>query len=252
MRNYRLSISKFDFLDKNSLKLIIKNPDSIHQILKVLRLNTKSAEDIFFINGIEPLVYKVKPMMFTEEECIFSITEILKSNAELKKNINFLVPIIKPEAFELMIRKLTELGVSRFIPIRFAKSQEPYLKKISTEKFKSRILKIIQEATEQCNGALYPDFQSPTRLDDYIFSKKENLDNSFKVYASERLSEQATISAIKNNSMHFHLLVGPEGGLSEEEVFFLNSNGFQGVSLGPRLLKAETAALSLLTRINPF
>jgi 16S rRNA (uracil1498-N3)-methyltransferase len=251
MRNYRFSIREADFLDFEEERIYIRNPKTLHQINRVLRLDLEAPEEISFIDGINPQVYYVKALKIDLKEAIFKIIESTDSKRELKTKIVFFVPIIRPEAFEFMLRKLTELGLSSFIPIEFSRSQKVYVDKISSKNYTERLKEIIREATEQCQGAVFTKILKVQKLKDIVSS--DICLKSTRFYASERLAVSGymntkLIENLSNESLS--LLVGPEGGLTDDEVKILDNNGFQGLSLGPRLLKAETAAISLLSRFN--
>ncbi len=238
-RNYRFSLNPEDKLE--SKLMVVNNKDLIHQITNVLRLRPGHKEGLSFIDG-SGLVYEVKMISQGKKKIDFEIISTVASPRELKQQIRFFVPMIKKESFAFMIQKLTEIGVQEIVPVSFARSQRKNIEAFN----KDKMLKIISEATEQCEGAVY------TKLSDII--EFENLSYytpySSAYYASERLSLTAASQAVSLvNSDVVNLLVGPEGGLTDEEVEILDSLGFAATSLGPRLLKAETAAICLVSSI---
>ncbi len=267
MRNYRFSIlvKEGDRINHEQGTVVVKNPELIHQIRNVLKLNAESPEEITMIDGVSPLVTVVKMESMDAKQIVFRITKEFESPRELAQNVRFFVPVIKSEAFEIMVRKLTEMGVQEFVPVVFERSQKNNVEKLKSPAFKERIEKIIREATEQCEGAVYSKITKPIKAEDIEDCFDVDV-NELKVFASERLSiakgKRSSSMTVKRkfkklslNPEHpprYNLLVGPEGGLSDKEVRLLKKLNFDSVSLGSRLLKAETAALALFAIIVDF
>jgi|GEM_PF-3075502 len=265
MRNYRFSIlvTEGDKLDLDKGLVTIKNPELIHQIRNVLKLDPESLEQITLIDGISPIVHEVKMLSTDAKQIVFKIISEFESQRELAQNVRFFVPVIKSDSFELMVRKLTGLGVQEFVPVVFERSQRNNVEKIKSPAFKERIEKIIREATEQCEGAVFSKMSKPVKAEDIEDCFEVDV-NEFKVYASERLSLAKGTSSMKvkrkfkkssQDPLHpprFNLLVGPEGGLTDKEVKLLKELKFDSVSLGARLLKAETAAVALFAIVVDF
>ena len=266
MRNYRFSIlvKEGDKLDHERGLITIQNLELIHQIRNVLKLGPDTIEEITLIDGISPIVYEAKLQSIDAKKIIFTIVREFDSQRELQENVRFFVPVIKSDSFELMVRNLTELGVQEFVPVVFERSQKNNVEKINAPAFKERIEKIIREATEQCEGAVFARLAKPVKIDQIEKCFDANV-NELKAFASERLSlakgtssmmvKQKFIEFCSNPKEHpprFNLLVGPEGGLTDKEVQLLNKHHFNAVSLGSRLLKAETAAIALFAIVIDF
>lgn len=222
----------------------VKNKDLIHQVLNVLRLTPTTEAEISFIDG-SGIVLEAEILVANKNCLQFAIRDQYQSRRELQTQVKFLVPIIKPEAFSIMLRKLTELGVQEFQPVIYARSQEPYLR--SFLKQKSKLITLIQEATEQCEGAVFAHLNDPIKLDDLVVDQA-----TVKIFAYENLSGDMSVSeffAKLQLGPKIILAVGPEGGLLPEEAKYLQAQGFKACSLGKRLLKAETAAVSLFSSL---
>jgi 16S rRNA (uracil1498-N3)-methyltransferase len=260
VRNYRFSLNpKLDILDINAKQIVVNNPDTIHQINNVLRLSSESKEEISFIDGLTANIYYAEINPGPKKIQAFSIRSIGQSTRELERQIIFFVPVIKIDAFEFMLRKLTELGVQNIIPTVFQRSQKNNLDKITNAIQSSRLAKITQEAVKQCEGAVFPQISQPIKFSE-IEAQVSKQTSTISIFASERLAdegisenrERANNAEISQVRSSYNLLVGPEGGLTDEECLDLNRWGFHPISLGKRLLKAETAAISLFSylRIN--
>lgn len=242
VRNYRFTIGPDDQIDSKTIK--VSGQDLLHQVTNVLRLEPGHKEELSFIDG-SGKVYYTKLENIRKNLAEFAITDIQESQRELAQAVTFYIPIIKTENFNWMLRKLVELGVQKIIPVKFARSQKQYIEAITKQK--TRQLKIIQEATEQCEGARFAKLSEPIDFSEIKAVAGKNY------FANERLSlKEATGDKrlAKAIGEPIALLVGPEGGLSDEEVQALEELGFEAQSLGTRLLKAETAAIALFCKMN--
>jgi 16S rRNA (uracil1498-N3)-methyltransferase len=261
VRSYRFSINKDDDLIDLSNKIITtKKQNLIHQLIKVLRYpEGEDHNDIELIDGFSHNVYEVR--LLTEigskilKKIDFEILNIKESPRELNTHVNFYVPIIKNENFELMLRKLCELGVQEFTPVFFKFSQKKYLRKLKEHSYQERIMKIIESATEQCGGAVFAKLNPVISFEDLLRLNYKIDRDAIKLFASERLSLSEVLGEEMINRefrgvKKASLLIGPEGGLSVEEVEALEDIAFKAVSLGKRILRAETAAVVLFTKLG--
>jgi 16S rRNA (uracil1498-N3)-methyltransferase len=245
MRNYRFYIPNI------SIKNVkITDEGLLHKMNNVLRLTKDSCEDIEFFDG-KGNIYEVELTDISKKQANFTITRQYQSQRELKNWVKFYVPVIKPENYYWMIKKLTELGVSEFQPVFFTRSQKKY--KDSLEKQNDKILSLIEDAVEQCGGAKLPVYHSIKNFLDLNFDDKSaNNKDILKFFAYEELSlEKGSKKAqVMGASADTVIMVGPEGGLTTDETQNLGGKSFIAVSLGARLLKAETAAIALFTNLG--
>ena len=267
VRSYRFAINKEDDLIDLSNKIITtKKQNLIHQLIKVLRYPEDEAHnDIELIDGFSRNIYQVR--LLTEigskilKKLDFEIVSVKQSPRELDTHVNFYVPIIKNENFELMLRKLCELGVQEFTPVFFKFSQKKYLRKLREHSYQERILKIIESATEQCEGAVFAKLNPVISFEDLIRMNQKVDKDTIKLFGSERLSLSEALGEddkdVENGAVpsslglrKASLLIGPEGGFSIEEVEALEKLDFKGISLGKRILRAETAAVVLFTKLG--
>lgn len=262
MREYRFLIKEED--SNNGSQITVKNKDLIHQVVNVLRIEPgikNPKEAICFIDN-SGKIYDVDYVSASKKELSFEIKSTKDSFRELKTKIKFFVPVIKSENFLFMIRKLSELGVQDFYPVCFERSQKQNIQSLSKENNIRRAEKIIEEATEQCEGAILAKLHAMISFDEI---QNHIAFNDIKIFASERLADEENadflsqrLDVIKkvNTELDDHssvcLLVGPEGGVADKEVDALSTWGFLPYSLGYRLLKAETAAISIISSLNLF
>src|SRR5262245_18608017 len=156
---------------------------------------------------------------------------------ELDFRLEVAAPLPKGDRAQFLIEKLTELGVTSFVPLRTERSVV-HPRETRLDKLQRHVI----EASKQCGRNVLLDVQPLTDWEEY--SRREDL-------PSVRLLAQlgADPFAIGNwrfavcNTPSFALAVGPEGGFTDEEVEQARSSGWQLVGLGPRTLRVETAAI---------
>lgn len=143
-----------------------------------------------------------------------------------------------------LLQKATELGVTRFSPLLSEYSDV----KIPAERLQKKInhwQQVVISACEQSGRTLIPEVRPPQALQPWVDSCEAEQKLVLHPYRSRPLSQ---LSAGK--SPNLALLIGPEGGLSDAEVALAHTKEFASISLGPRILRAETAPLAALSIIQ--
>ena len=163
--------------------------------------------------------------------------------------ITFAVSVIKPERMELLIQKACELGVSSIIPVRSERS----IIKLSRERWQEKIKrwrKIAAESCKQCGLTVIPQV---TELVDFkrLFSSVKNFD---RILIPTLAVTTAPLyeALIQSNSRRILVLIGPEGDFTKKEAELAVAGGAMPVSLGPLVLRTETAAMYVLSVLNFF
>lgn len=222
-------------IDKN-ISLCDKN--NINYIVNVMRRNIN--DDIIFVNG-------------KDGEFIGKIVNINKKKVEVniyKKTRNFeetkfLGLIFSPiQKIELLVKNATELGVTDFYPFKSQYGQ--YFNKIN------RIEPNIIEAVEQCERLDLPHIHEENSLINIL--DKIYKEDSIVIFCEERSNNKLS-NTIKNldNNKKIYALIGSEGGFSEEEKKLIKSyKNVYSVSLGKRILRAETATTYILSVIQEW
>lgn len=232
----------------NDKRVEIRGVEFAH-LKKVLRLTVGSAVDVFDGSGTE-LTGVVEVM-----EKNHAVIKVEGSGVSLRESPLRLILIQglpKGEKTDIIIQKATELGASE---IRFYASLKSVSKMPSgKEGIKAqRWRRIAIEAAKQCGRSVVPEAAFFEDLD----SASAGLDGAVKVALWENEKATGIAEAIKNpppaSSMRgqasgtvIAALVGPEGGLPNEEIEEARSLGFTPVKFGPRILRAETAAIAVL------
>lgn len=150
----------------------------------------------------------------------------------------------KGEKMDWIVQKATELGAAAIVPVRLSRAvAKPDSKTAARQQ--QRWQRISREATKQCGRAMVPRVQLPIDLAEVCAQARE-LDRLLVPW--EEAAEGSIAQAMSGHSLHhIGILIGPEGGLSVEEISVLTACGAQTVTLGPRILRTETAALCALT-----
>jgi 16S rRNA (uracil1498-N3)-methyltransferase len=183
-------------------------------------------------------------------EFLCQISTINKKNTEIivKEKTNefydcpdiwLLFAPLKKDKTDFVIEKATELGVKKIIPTL---TRYTITNNIKTERYIAQAI----EASEQCRRTDLPIIESPAPLQTIL----QNWDSSRTLFFMDETLESKTFIEELTNSKTTKsaILIGPEGGFSTEELIILRNLSFaKGATLGPRILRAETAATSALS-----
>lgn len=152
---------------------------------------------------------------------------------------------LKSARLDYMVQKATEMGVASMQPIV---TQFTQAKNIKLDRARANII----EAAEQCEILSVPELQPEIRLDDLLGTWGETHGSRHLIFADEAAPNGSALTHIaKLKDASVGLLVGPEGGFSAEEREKLRAQSFvTPISLGPRILRADTAAVAALAMVQ--
>lgn len=226
------------FLKKVEPKGVFER-DVCHQILNVLRMQTGDQVILLDNTGIE----YIAELLIKKKEVTYSVlTSHQNGNEPSIKVVLYQALLKSQDRFEWSAQKATELGVTCIIPLVTERCQVRELKR------KDRVEKIMKEASEQCERAIIPALTEPQTLES-IFN---NPPQGSVIFCCESLrSEPMNIPTLENE---VHIIVGPEGGFTEDELaqiytFCDTHPDSHTVSLGKRILRSETASIAMLSCI---
>lgn len=242
---------------------VIKGEEFSH-LSKVLRLNAGDAICVFDGEGHE---YAGKLIAVAKDEAIAQVGEPLALSKESPLDVWLVQGIPKGEKMELILQKATELGVRGIIPLK-TKRCVVKLEGKKEEERRVRWQRVALEAAKQCGRACVPEVVAPCSIQDFLriippkrhlfvpweeggFSIKEVLSHHGmgqlpQYSAFQPASGDLTDSRYQADSPPIYLVIGPEGGLAAEEVQELKKSGGIPLTLGPRILRTETAGLAAL------
>jgi 16S rRNA (uracil1498-N3)-methyltransferase len=210
-------------------KIIRLDVEDIYHLRKVLR---KDSAYSFRIADRDGEIYLGH--LLNDDKC--QIDSFLDENNELDCQITCILSLIKADKLELCIQKLTELGVKRIVPFNAVRS----VVRIKDDKKLIRLRKIAKEAAEQSHRNLIPEITEACSLKDLDRYMSEH---NYICYESEK-----KITGIETGASLTYI-IGPEGGFDPREYEEICSKGFESISLGKRILRAETAALYMTSII---
>lgn len=230
------------FIDSFNLNedYIILDGDQFHHAKVVLRLVEK--DNILITCNKETYLCEIDKI--ESEKIICKILSKEDINRESNININIYQAIGKGNKMDLIIQKCTELGINKITPILTKR----VIVKLSEEKLKNRkerYERISLEASKQSKRQNIPIIGDIISINDI---KSKNLNNSVSLVAYENEDFKTTKlkEILKNlDKKNINIFIGPEGGWTEDEILYLKSLGVISVSLGPRILRTETAPIAL-------
>lgn len=208
-------------------EVVVADKDLIHQWQKVFRLKVGGRVIIF--DGTE-FDYVSEIVSLNKNEGVLKVVDKIKNENVPKKEIHLFQSIIKKDNFEWVIEKGTELGVSYFHPIISERSEK---KNINFE----RVKKIIKEASEQSGRGSLPILGS-------LVDIEESLDNDFSSVAFHPTGDKFNRANFEKEKV-LGVFIGPEGGWTDRELEIFKDKEIKILSLGPQILRAETAAIAI-------
>lgn len=214
-------------------ELVLFDEEQIHQLLRVLRME-KGEQLVCLDNTGKEYACTITEIGKKEMRLKIDKTSVCKNEPERKVVLYQALPK-KMEVFEWVLQKGTEIGVSEFVPIVSAYCQRRELPK------RDRLERILQEAAEQSERGIIPVLGFDTEFKKII----EKLPAAQTILLHSR-GEWPQLKDLQKNipvDQALHILIGPEGGFSEEEVGLALKHGIQVASLGTRILRTETAAI---------
>jgi 16S rRNA (uracil1498-N3)-methyltransferase len=218
-------------------------PEEIaRQVRTVLRL--RPGEHIIVLNG-QGAEAEVELTAIRREAVSGRVLERRPGTREPHARVTLCQGLLKADLFEWVLQKGTELGVSAFVPMQSQRSL-PGLEAVSPAKM-TRWQSILREAAEQCGRSLIPTLSQPQPFARLLETLPAGV---LALIFWEGAREPSLRSALRvgwDGEQPIYLFIGPRDGLTAEEATLASQYGAQVVTLGPRILRAETAALAAAT-----
>jgi 16S rRNA (uracil1498-N3)-methyltransferase len=209
-----------------------------HHLAAVCR--TRPGDRVYLFNG-DGRQYLATVDAIHKKAVDLSVTETEAPVRELGFPLEVAVPLPKMDRAAFLIEKLTELGATKFVPLRTARSvvhpSEARLEKLQ---------RTVIEASKQCGRNVLMCIEPLADWEDYCRRSELPKDRILAHLGQE--CEKRTL--LQPNGTGYTFTVGPEGGFTESEVKVAQAAGWRAVGLGPRILRVETAALLLAALAN--
>ncbi len=214
--------------------LIYLEESEAHHLCHVLRM--KDGAEIILIDG-RGHEYLGKVQEIRRSLVKVLVTEFVRKEPPPQREIIFLLPILKKEKTSFLVEKAVELGISKVVVLNTERTVVR-----PGQDFRSKLERRALQALKQCRRLWALNIEGP--LDLNLLKVEADL----KVFAYERETKQTLPKLLEGFSgKSLAIISGPEGGLSGKEVEFLIKEGFKPVSLGPYIMRAETAAFYLMS-----
>lgn len=218
---------------------IILSKEASHHLLQVLRFKIGSTLIVF--NG-EPGEFSGTLTHIDKKNAVVQLHQWNHPASDSPLPIELGQGLSRGERMDYVIQKAVELGVTRITPLLTERCEV----KLSPERAAKRLAHwqaIAIHACEQSGRCLLPTINAPVKLSHWLDEKRDGLQLICDPLSSTRVNTFATPAAAT-------LLIGPEGGFSTVEVEAAEKSGFCRVSMGPRVLRTETAAVAALTLLQ--
>lgn len=204
--------------------------ETAHYLSRVLR--AVAGQSIVVFNG-DGMDYLCEITGFGRDEVQLVVNECLPARAESPLHLTLVQAVSRGERMDFTLQKATELGVTSFQPVFTHRTEV----RLTGEKAARRVAhwrKVIISACEQSGRARVPSVQDPLDLASWVQQESRASRLVLEPGADRSLARLDPVSPIE-------LLVGPEGGFEDLELELLERHGVERVSLGPRILRTETA-----------
>lgn len=226
-------------------RIVITGKD-VNHIKNVLRM--KKGEELAVSNGTDGKEYRCGIEEFTEDEVICSLRFVKEDALELPAKVYLFQGLPKADKMELIIQKAVELGVYQVIPVSCKRA----VVKLDEKKAKSKIARwqgIAEAAAKQSKRGIIPQVMDVMTMKEAIsysgqcqvklipYELAEGMDKTKEIISSLKPGEDVAI------------FIGPEGGFEEAEVQAAMESGIVPITLGKRILRTETAGMTVLSWI---
>lgn len=226
-------------------RIVILGKD-VNHIKNVLRM--RPGEEIAVSNGTDGKEYRCGIEEIFEDEVICSLRFVKEDALELPSKVYLFQGLPKADKMELIIQKAVELGVYQVIPV----SSKRAVVKLDEKKAKSKIERwqgIAEAAAKQSKRGIIPEIGPVMTMKQAIeFSKCAKV-RVIPYELAEGMSKTKEIIEGLKPGEDVAVFIGPEGGFEEEEVKLASESGIEPITLGKRILRTETAGMTVLSWI---
>jgi 16S rRNA (uracil1498-N3)-methyltransferase len=211
--------------------------EQAHYLTGVLRLVSGDPVSVFNTRDGEFLAY----LATVSKKHVSLRCERRVADVSPPPDIDYIFAPLKHARLDYVVQKATELGARRLRPVI---TQRTIAERVNLERMTANVI----EAAEQCNLVFVPEVHEPVKLPKLLQEWEEG---RALIYCDETATIANPIEALKNLKAPAAVLIGPEGGFTVEEKALLKSLPFvTAISLGPRIMRADTAAVAALTLVQ--
>jgi 16S rRNA (uracil1498-N3)-methyltransferase len=235
-------------------KSAILGAEETRHLRDVLRLH--SGDEIYVFDGASREFHCAVETIAKDSTKLRVIAEVEPTRPESTLHLTLAIALLKGEKFDLVIQKATELGVKRIVPLATERADVRLRDSDDANRRATRWRRIAREAAKQSGRALVPEVAAPLIFDSLLMmsavSEADDSTNVARLMFSEREGrslDEAT-NSLRGQPREIIALVGPEGGWTDGEIGLAREAGWEIVTLGGRTLRAETAAIVVITLLQ--
>jgi 16S rRNA (uracil1498-N3)-methyltransferase len=217
---------------------IALDPAQAHYLINVMRC--KAGNEVLVFNGIDG-EWRASLAAGGRKSANLNLIKQERSQTE-GPDLHYLFAPLKRARLDYMVQKATELGVSRLVPVL---TRRTMAERINEARLRANAI----EAAEQCGILRVPEIERPEKLPKLLETwDKDRL----LIFADEQASTSSPLAALTAQKLRpLAVLIGPEGGFEADERALLLKQPFVvPISLGPRIMRADTAAVAALSLVN--
>jgi 16S rRNA (uracil1498-N3)-methyltransferase len=209
-------------------------------LLNVLRL--KLGDRLLLFNGVDG-EWLSEVSFATRKKCVLNASQQTRPQPAQPELILAFAPI-KSARLDYIVQKAVEMGASKLIPVITHRTQ---VSRLNLDRMRANVI----EAAEQCGILCIAKVEEEIKLERFLQQLAEN-QNAILIFCDENAQIANPILAIQQSEQkNAYILIGPEGGFDEaERKHIISLPNSLAISLGPRILRADTAAIAALTTVQ--
>ncbi|MCI8529871.1 MAG: 16S rRNA (uracil(1498)-N(3))-methyltransferase [Lachnospiraceae bacterium] len=236
------------FVEQNQIhmaekRVVILGTD-VNHIKNVLRM--KPGEEISVSDGVDGKEYRCGILAFEEERVLCELRFVKEENVELSSQVYLFQALPKGDKMEWIVQKAVELGVCQVIPV----AAKRCIVKLDHKKAAAKAARwqgIAEAAAKQSKRAIVPEVTSVVSFEQAM-EKARKMDIKLIPYElAENMEKTKTIINGLIPEQDIAVFIGPEGGFEASEITLALENGVEPITLGRRILRTETAGLTVLS-----
>lgn len=242
----RFFVSLPDLIQRFPTEVNLEDTDVLHHLRTVIR--ARPGERVVIVDDMREQAYEATIRDLERKTLSLTVERLLDSPNPRLPYVTLGVALIKEQRWDWLLQKTTELGVRAIQPL-MAERCVVKLKPLEYAKKTARWQAVLKSAAEQSEGLFIPQVLHPVSVTAFCTGNHAaGLRLLLRERGSDRQSLREYLDGMQPGQPVF-LAVGPEGGWTSEEVNCFATHGFQPASLGERILRSETAAISAMAAI---
>lgn len=216
---------------------VILTADQAHYLLNVLRM--APGQSVLLFNGRDG-EWRANLTDAAKKSAIVTVAACERAQ-EAGPDVHYLFAPLKRTRLDYMVQKATEMGVARLCPVT---TDRTIAERVNLDRMRANVV----EAAEQCGILRVPEVSQPRALADVL----DTWDAGRRLIFCDEAAAAAPLLTLKSLAPGpFAVLIGPEGGFSDRErERLLSMRAVTALSLGPRIMRADTAAVAALALVN--